>query len=913
MQASNTNVPAAKATTRSEASAKTLSNSAANQPPPSPPKSPTGPNDPNLSSPTVAPATKPPSPKPNPPVQAVILSPPTPPPKDSIHLSSDEEEALEETDKEGGLVPQDFSDIEVESNGDFGFVCSHFSGTYPVPTSNIANLFATVPQAVQIQQVEGIININPTNKPILSLGDFSNIFQPFLMAIPGNTRKVRVIYSVSNADEHTVFHNSAIINDIVALHGEYSPGAKFPTPLILPKGFILGRVTKIPEGAQFSAKRTDPNNSKVTWFKPSQIQAGMQIPTIIPIPSFLVYDAISRDIDAIVLYERWMSMRDQLDSAYPHTDLLLRSFLKAQTVSSNKKFPQSQVDISIFMENPPPEADEWVTQAVKLLFPMTSNESNSHIHTASNSNSPINTNQLQLHEFNLPPPLPNTTNLNPTSTAPTSIINTTHNNIPTTPSQSTLNINAIPRQRIHTPSIPKHNLIPSVPTTMHLSQPPTVAQSKPTPPPVPEALPLSTLPALPPGFTMEHMAALMATSIRAAQQGVNPYQPSSSLPSVSGTPEFLNTCEDTHKRLIVMCGLPADTPLSAIPYIWHRIARNKETQAKKGAAKSELRENVLHNDAKVVPIAPLLVMIIKREFEEEISGSCRKTAAKGLTIFAVPTMTQAAVNRINDHFTAVETATTTTVKDVTSSSFEAVAPQNYNELIKVTKRFSNLNFALFGNLCPLLVELEKIIEELQEYSEQAISSMTVRTIVSIAWIIHLQSRHFTQGKMVPPTTLIPEFENMKIQISTKQQVYHGDVPTEMYRTNPLPIPTPAVAHAGTVVPKRKINTETARPNVYKKPKLFHIQHYHPKIKESMKVFSSHQKLPRIKAMCEVCNIRQEDIFPKRKDLCIKSALFGTCFDSCTFKHEAVSDEEARKAIETLKHVINNPDKVKNTN
>ena len=80
----------------------------------------------------------------------------------------------------------------------------------------------------------------------------------------------------------------------------------------------------------------------------------------------------------------------------------------------------------------------------------------------------------------------------------------------------------------------------------------------------------------------------------------------------------------------------------------------------------------------------------------------------------------------------------------------------------------------------------------------------------------------------------------------------------------------------------------------------------------MKAFSSHQKLPRIKAMCEVCNIRQEDIFPKRKDLCIKSALFGTCFDSCTFKHEAVSDEEARKAIETLQPVTNNPDKVKNT-
>ena len=147
-------------------------------------------------------------------------------------------------------------------------------------------------------------------------------------------------------------------------------------------------------------------------------------------------------------------------------------------------------------------------------------------------------------------------------------------------------------------------------------------------------------------------------------------------------------------------------------------------------------------------------------------------------------MSQAAVNKINDHYDAVETATQVTVKEVTSASFEAVAPQTFHELTRIIKRFSNLLFALFGKLCPLLIEMEKILEELQEYSEQAIASMSIRTLVSIAWIIHLQSRHFTQGKMIPPTLFIPEFENMKIQISTKQQVVHGDVPTEMYEQHP---------------------------------------------------------------------------------------------------------------------------------
>ena len=78
----------------------------------------------------------------------------------------------------------------------------------------------------------------------------------------------------------------------------------------------------------------------------------------------------------------------------------------------------------------------------------------------------------------------------------------------------------------------------------------------------------------------------------------------------------------------------------------------------------------------------------------------------------------------------------------------------------------------------------------------------------------------------------------------------------------------------------------------------------------MKVLAARAKVPRVKAICDVCNIRQEDIFPKRKNLCIKSALFGTCFDTCNYKHEAITDDEANKAIETRQLVINNPEKVK---
>ena len=936
---SNSNELATKATTRSAAAA-TSKEPNANPTPPSPPNQTISTPKTNKQTTPLPPSPKahsvtqppvlPPSPHINHIPTAVILSPPTQDIQE-INSSSSEDEEVKADDQN---FPTDLSDIDVESNGESGFTTHYFSGTFPTPNGKVAKLFASLPQAIQLDQTETLININPANKPIVTIGnDYSSVLQPFLIAIPGNKRKVRVIYGVVKAENHPIFQASPIANDLIALHGEYTPGVKLPYPLILPTQFITGRVVRVPEGPEFSQKRTDPSNSKMTWFKANQVKQGFQLPTIIPIPAFLVYDAFDHDMDAIVIYERWMSMRDQLDTSYPNTDLLLRSFLKAQSVSVTKKHPQSQVDIHIFLDNPPPVAEEWVNQAIALLFPATANDSTEPPTTKSPSPT-----QPTIHQ---PPRLSSTiNNQHQHLTQP----NTTSQPSPTLHSQpsSPTTIATLHQQRIQpkpTTSIPPYHPTPSIIPNLSI---PTIHMQTPIhnlnpiqPPPTPQIAAVQTpsamapaptypspyqhpLPALPPGFTMEHMVALMATSIRAANQGIshqfqNPTQTNSTSTSIStptGPPEFLGTCEDTHIRLITMCGLPKNATLDLLPYVWHRLAKNKgDLQQKKSTVRSEIRDNCLHNDARVVPIAPILIMVIKRDFEEEIIGSCRKTAAKGLTIFSVPTMSQAAVNKINDHYDSLATATQITVKEVTSASFEAVAPHTYQELTRVIKRFSNLLFALFGKQCPLLIEMEKLIEELQEYSEQAIASMSIRTLVSIAWIIHLQSRHFTQGKMIPPTLFIPEFENMKIQISTKQQVVHGDVPTEMYEQHP-PSNLPVVSYGS----KRKQQVETIinPPEAKKKAKLFNIPNYHPKIRDSMKVLASQPKLPRIKAICEVCNITQNDIFPKRKNLCIKSALFGTCFDTCQFKHETITDEEAAKAIITLKPAIDHPEKVKQT-
>lgn len=81
----------------------------------------------------------------------------------------------------------------------------------------------------------------------------------------------------------------------------------------------------------------------------------------------------------------------------------------------------------------------------------------------------------------------------------------------------------------------------------------------------------------------------------------------------------------------------------------------------------------------------------------------------------------------------------------------------------------------------------------------------------------------------------------------------------------------------------------------------------------MEIFAQRSKLPRVKALCEVARINALDLFPNRSNLCIKSALFGTCFADCKRSHAAITNEEATHALTLLNPALDNPEQVKVTN
>ena len=62
----------------------------------------------------------------------------------------------------------------------------------------------------------------------------------------------------------------------------------------------------------------------------------------------------------------------------------------------------------------------------------------------------------------------------------------------------------------------------------------------------------------------------------------------------------------------------------------------------------------------------------------------------------------------------------------------------------------------------------------------------------------------------------------------------------------------------------------------------------------------------IKQMCHVSRCSVNDLFPTRPKICLKSQLFGKCYNHCNFEHTLVDDKEATKVVTLLEKVIKDP-------
>jgi hypothetical protein len=416
--------------------------------------------------------------------------------------------------------------------------------------------------------------------------------------------------------------------------------------------------------------------------------------------------------------------------------------------------------------------------------------------------------------------------------------------------------------------------------------------------------PPTTPTATPTALTAEAIAAIIAATTQASATA-NGTAPTADTAQPDTT---LGLSESVYKKILTMCGIAAGQE-DETPELWKQLSeKNLNKNDKASLIQQTLNREIKWNDSKVKPLTYLISMVIQRNFEGETSMSSLLSAAKGLTPFAFPCLSEAQVDDFNELTQAITDATTTTISDVRATKFKATSPGTFEGLLKRLKRLGNFLFAIFGEGCPLLENLEACIIDLDDYNETARTNMTRRSIASILWIVHLQARHFSAGLMAGTNALKAEFSHMCNCIKMKLPVEHGEVPTELYIQKVPDLPNPAAKPNHDQQKRQKLSHDTPRDTPPVKRDC-----YHPKLQAAMKPFVEAEKPISLFKLTKAAGTRSFDLFPFNDKLCIKAQIWGQCPKDCKHQHTKISNEQAESVLKKLDKVIQNPNLVTKVN
>ena len=678
----------------------------------------------------------------------------------------------------------------------------YWDGEPPEAEGTIAQLFANEPEGTDWDDYEDLVEFlysnvdeNKANKL-----QFNTHLMPFLAAIPGSVRRLRVVYGIGTGIGLTGIHSNELENTLLTLTGELEEGVMYPSVLKFPPTALTPHQQKIPSNAQFTTE-LHKGTRKAHWFKYGDLNDEARIPIIVPCPAMYINDGFSNDIDAADLFERLDATPRKAEKELKRTLHLLRTFLKASVVKYNKSDPSIYTNTDTFMLQSSTLTNKWKKHRMNTLFPSLTNKST------------------------------------PLNQSPTSI---------TTPSLT-----------LPTPKAPANEWNPE--------------------------------------SFMKAFAA-MQTQSSTAQKGDQA--------KTTSTDETLGMGKFAFHLLLDLCGL-ATSNADEIIILWKQLAEKNLSKADKLAfVRRSIEDNIKWSEAKVLPLNSILTMVVNRAWEGETTLSSLTSAAKGLTPFAVPCLSESEVTTQNDMADALDAASSTTVKDHSSLKLVASTPNSFDGLVKRIKRFGNLLYAIFGDTSSLFMQMEDMIVALDSYGEYARSTMTTQTIASILWITHLQARHYSAGAMKGDKAIKAEFTTMMNAIITKSPVVHMDTPPSLFQT-PKPAPKrphpPQSDDTETYLSKKKKGNDNAD-----RFQLVDRNVMNNKMKVAMAPIMNLPRVPNMGRICRAARTNAGALFPKHKDICIRSQVLGKCFVSCAHKHVKLDDNDIETALKLLDSAITNP-------
>lgn len=220
-----------------------------------------------------------------------------------------------------------------------------------------------------MQQCKEIIDlINDEEASTLETLNQATSVIPFLVPIPGREGICKIVYGVGAGSGITGLIANDLGDNILVLHGEISPLITIPVAFKFPEEALFPQATKVPSMAQLQVQCKKQNKSEF-WFKHKEVEKQAFLPSLIPVPAFLVYDGFDKDIDPIVVLERWLNLQETLKGVYRTFDSLLSCFARSQTVQPTKPYPQGRLDNCHFTSSNPHLVQVWKERRLKQMFP----------------------------------------------------------------------------------------------------------------------------------------------------------------------------------------------------------------------------------------------------------------------------------------------------------------------------------------------------------------------------------------------------------------------------------------------------------------------------------------------------------------------------------------------------------------
>ena len=237
--------------------------------------------------------------------------------------------------------------------------------TLPGPDTNIGHSIAETPIDTQRQIAIDFFTFLKSENKQLSQMNADNVPRTCVIGIPGSSL-VKIVYG-AGLGVSGIGQQSPIDSKLLVLHGDGGLDIGTPRPLVLPLESLeeneVASMTQEQFTETLTVKGADFQHPLLASTRVVERKVMLQVA---PIPTYLIYDGLNKDLNAALILERVMSIDNANIDMFTHLQNFLRACLTSHTQNQNKPFTAQEH----FIAPPVNQARLWASEKFSKLFPV---------------------------------------------------------------------------------------------------------------------------------------------------------------------------------------------------------------------------------------------------------------------------------------------------------------------------------------------------------------------------------------------------------------------------------------------------------------------------------------------------------------------------------------------------------------